>query len=40
MINTTHCLKSFYPEYFADNQIGKIIENDIFDVSIYCFPIY
>ena len=30
MINTTHCLKSFYPEYFADNQVGKIIENDIF----------
>ena len=21
---------SFYPEYSADNQIGKIIENDIF----------
>ena len=25
-----HCFKSFYPEYFADNQMGKIIENDIF----------
>ena len=25
-----HCFNSFYPEYFSDNQIGKIIENDIF----------
>ena len=26
----THCLKSFYPEYFPDNQIGKITEKDTF----------
>ena len=25
-----HCFNSFYTEYFADNQIRKIIENDIF----------
>ena len=30
VVHTTHCFKSFYPEYFADNQIGKITENDIF----------
>ena len=29
-MQTTHCLKSLYPEYFIDNQIGKIIRNDIF----------
>ena len=28
--HVTHCFKYFYPECFADNQIGKIIENDIF----------
>ena len=30
LVHTKHCFNSFYPEYFADNQIGKIIENDIF----------
>ena len=34
-VHTTNCFKSFYPEYFADNQIGNIIENDIFR----CFDI-
>ena len=29
-MHTTHCFKSFYPEYFADNEIGKTTENDIF----------
>ena len=30
IVHTIHCFKSFYRAYFADNQIGKIIENDIF----------
>ena len=25
-----YCFKSFYSEYFSDNQIDKIIGNDIF----------
>ena len=29
-MHPSHCFKSFYPEYFADNQIGKIIEKYIF----------
>ena len=29
-VHTNHCFKSFYPEYFADNQIRKITENNIF----------
>ena len=27
---TNNNFKSFYPKYFADNQIGKITENDFF----------
>ena len=37
---TTLCFKSFYPEYFADNQIDKIIENNIFrrfDIYLYIY---
>ena len=34
-----HCFKSFYPEYFADNQIGKIIENNIFVVLTHCLSL-
>ena len=30
IVYTTHCFKSFYPEYFADNETGTIIENEIF----------
>ena len=30
IVHTNHFFKSFYPEYFADNQIVKIIENGIF----------
>ena len=30
IVHTIHYFKPFYPKYFADNQIGKIIENDIF----------
>ena len=30
IVHPIHCFKSFYPEYFADNQIDQIIENDIF----------
>ena len=30
IVHTNHCFRSFYPEYFAENQIGKIIENGIF----------
>ena len=30
IVYTTHCFKSFYPEYFADNEAGTIIENEIF----------
>ena len=29
IVYTTHCFKPFYPEYFADNQTGTIIENKI-----------
>ena len=29
LVYTTQCFKSFYPEYFADNQTGTIIENKI-----------
>ena len=30
---------SFYSEYFPDNQIDKIIENDILEVSTYCLSL-
>ena len=30
VMRTNHCFKSFYPEYFADNQIYKITERKIF----------
>ena len=36
----THCFKSSYPEYFANNQIGKIIENNIFHFLVNTFLCY
>ena len=30
IVHTINRFKSFYPEYFADNQIVKIIKNNIF----------
>ena len=30
IVYKTHCFKSFDPEYFADNQTGAIIKNNIF----------
>ena len=44
-MHTTHCFKSFYPEYSPDKQMSKRIENDIFQrleilsfsrSSLYC----
>ena len=35
IVHTTHCFESFYPEYFTYNEVGKMFENNIFDVPTY-----
>ena len=35
IVHPTHCFESFYSEYFTDNEVGKMFENNIFDVPTY-----
>ena len=37
IVDMTHCFKSFYPEYFANNQTCKIIESNIFHFLVNTF---